>query len=96
MASHALVQRHTLAEGLAEKKEKYAELLRLGRTGLQDAQPMALGQAFGGYEAVLRRHAHPLNRLRQDFLVQHPLIILNKYSPDVILVTWDADGQHDR
>jgi len=58
-----------LAEAFAQKKEKYAGLLRLGRTCLQDAQPMALGQAFGGYEAVLRRHAQHLSDLRQDFLV---------------------------
>jgi aspartate ammonia-lyase len=57
-----------VAEAFAEKKQKYAKLLRLGRTCLQDAQPMTLGQAFGGYEAVLRRHAGLLARLRDDFL----------------------------
>jgi aspartate ammonia-lyase len=58
-----------LAEGFAEKKQQYAGLLRLGRTCLQDAQPMTLGQAFGGYEAVLRRHAEHLAALRQDLLL---------------------------
>ena len=36
------------------------------------------------------------DKIHKQKLVQHPLNSLNKYSPDVILVTWDADGQHDR
>jgi aspartate ammonia-lyase len=57
-----------IADAFAEKKQQYAKLLRLGRTCLQDAQPMTLGQAFGGYEAALRRHAAELARLRDDML----------------------------
>lgn len=57
-----------LADAFAKKKADYAALLRLGRTCLQDAQPMTLGQAFGGYEAVIRRHADQLEHLRTQFL----------------------------
>jgi aspartate ammonia-lyase len=57
-----------LADAFSEKKKEYATLLRLGRTCLQDAQPMTLGQALGGYEAVIRRHADQLEMLRQQFL----------------------------
>ncbi|KAH8434474.1 aspartate ammonia-lyase [Aspergillus melleus] len=57
-----------LADALARKREEYQSVLRLGRTCLQDAQPMTLGQAFGGYEAVVRRHAEQLKSVREQFL----------------------------
>jgi aspartate ammonia-lyase len=62
------VKLRQLADVFSEKKKEYAALLRLGRTCLQDAQPMTLGQAFGGYEAAIRRHAEQLEMLRQHFL----------------------------
>jgi aspartate ammonia-lyase len=57
-----------LAHTFSEKAIEYAELLRLGRTCLQDAQPMTLGQAFGGYAAVVARHAGQLAALHEQFL----------------------------
>ncbi len=44
-----------LAASLAAKSVEWADVLRLGRTCLQDAQPMTLGQAFGGYAAAVAR-----------------------------------------
>lgn len=58
----------SLADAFSEKREEYVTVLRLGRTCLQDAQPMTYGQAFGGYEAVIRRHANQLEALRKEFL----------------------------
>ncbi|CAH0025128.1 unnamed protein product [Clonostachys rhizophaga] len=57
-----------LADAFAVKREEYASLLRLGRTCLQDAQPMTLGQALGGYECVVRRHVEQLGAIREQFL----------------------------
>jgi len=57
-----------LADALAAKGEAFARVLRLGRTCLQDAQPMMLGQAFSGYEAVIRRHIEQLQMRRRDLL----------------------------
>lgn len=68
----ALAGTHTalfgLADAFTQKKSEYASTLRLGRTCLQDAQPMTYGQLFGGYEAVIRRHAEQLATLREGFL----------------------------
>lgn len=64
-ASIALVR---LAEGFSEKKKEYSETLRLGRTCLQDAVPMLFGQTFGGYQAVIQRHAKHLEELRRQLL----------------------------
>ncbi len=44
-----------LAAAFAAKAEDFRDVLRLGRTCLQDAQPMTLGQAFGGYAAATAR-----------------------------------------
>jgi aspartate ammonia-lyase len=64
--SPALTQ---LVEGFSEKKNEHSETLRLGRTCLQDAVPMLLGQTFGGYQAVIQRHAKHVEDLRRQLLV---------------------------
>jgi fumarate hydratase, class II len=38
---------------LAAKSKAFADVVKLGRTHLQDATPITLGQEFGGYEAQL-------------------------------------------
>ncbi|MBE9485948.1 MAG: class II fumarate hydratase [Chloroflexi bacterium] len=38
-----------LLQGLAEKTEEFKDILKIGRTHLQDATPIKLGQVFSGY-----------------------------------------------
>jgi aspartate ammonia-lyase len=52
-----VVSAHALAQALQEKAEKFAHVLKTGRTHLQDAVPMTLGQEFEGYAASVRRGA---------------------------------------
>jgi aspartate ammonia-lyase len=42
-----------LSAGLSRKAEAFASILKTGRTHLQDAVPMTLGQEFGGYAACI-------------------------------------------
>jgi fumarate hydratase class II len=42
-----------LREGLAKKMQAYAHIIKIGRTHLQDAVPLTLGQEFSGYVAQL-------------------------------------------
>jgi len=42
-----------LKNGLAEKAEAYKTIIKIGRTHLQDAVPLSLGQEFSGYVAQL-------------------------------------------
>src|SRR6266851_4019799 len=44
-----------LAEAFERKAEAFAGVLKTGRTHLQDAVPITLGQEFGGYSACIRR-----------------------------------------
>ncbi len=46
-----------LAESLARKGDEFADVLKTGRTHLQDAVPMTLGQEFSGYAACIERGA---------------------------------------
>jgi fumarate hydratase, class II len=42
-----------LRAALQRKAEAFADVVKIGRTHLQDATPLTLGQEFGGYEAQL-------------------------------------------
>ena len=44
-----------LEQSLAGKEREFADLVKLGRTHLQDAVPMTLGQEFGGYATQIRK-----------------------------------------
>jgi aspartate ammonia-lyase len=46
-----------LADALDNKAQQYGSVLKTGRTHLQDAVPMTLGQEFSGYAACVRRGA---------------------------------------
>ena len=42
-----------LRDALAERADAFADIVKIGRTHLQDAVPLTLGQEFGGYAAQL-------------------------------------------
>jgi fumarate hydratase class II len=42
-----------LRDSLAARAEEFADIVKIGRTHLQDAVPLTLGQEFGGYVAQL-------------------------------------------
>lgn len=44
---------HTLRDALAEKSQKWEKIVKIGRTHLQDATPLTLGQEFSGYAQQL-------------------------------------------
>jgi fumarate hydratase class II len=57
-AATALVHRllpsvRALRDALAAKADEFADVVKIGRTHLQDAVPLTLGQEFGGYVAQL-------------------------------------------
>ena len=44
---------HALRDAIAARAEDFADIVKIGRTHLQDAMPLTLGQEFGGYAAQL-------------------------------------------
>lgn len=74
IAAHALLaplidELRALAASLLRKADEFGDLLHLGRTCLQDAQPMMLGQVFGGYAALAARAGEELERVRATLRV---------------------------
>jgi len=57
-----------VASALEKKSVEFSEVYRLGRTCMQDAQPMTLGQAFAGYHAVIDRAASRVGDQQQRLL----------------------------
>jgi aspartate ammonia-lyase len=51
-----------LAASLARKADAFHAVLKVGRTHLQDAVPMTLGQEFSGYSACIDRGAEDIER----------------------------------
>ncbi|HTM02014.1 MAG TPA: aspartate ammonia-lyase [Vicinamibacterales bacterium] len=55
-----------LAQAFDRKAAQFADVLKVGRTHLQDAVPMTLGQEFGGYGACIARGADDLSRTAEQ------------------------------
>ena len=59
----------TLVTGIQNKAKEFDDVIKMGRTHLQDAVPIRLGQEFGAYANVLTRDIHRIERAAQGLLV---------------------------
>ena len=50
-----------LRDALRRKAEAFSNIIKIGRTHLQDATPLTLGQEFGGYAAMLDLNERQIN-----------------------------------
>jgi len=57
-----------LIVGFRKKEKEFENILKMGRTQLQDAVPMTLGQAFGAYAATLDEEIERLHENAKLFL----------------------------
>ncbi|OFY13440.1 MAG: aspartate ammonia-lyase [Bacteroidetes bacterium GWE2_42_24] len=57
-----------LIDGFKAKSEEFAHVIKMGRTQLQDAVPMTLGQSFGAYAVTLTEEIQRLNQNARLFL----------------------------
>lgn len=57
-----------LIDAFSRKGEEFAHVIKMGRTQLQDAVPMTLGQTFNGFASILRDEIKHLNEAAEDFL----------------------------
>ena len=51
----------SLRDALADKADKFDSIIKLGRTHLQDATPLSLGQEFSGYVSAIEHGVRRLN-----------------------------------
>ena len=73
IAVYAEVQRlreelNKLADAFWVKADEYANVLKMGRTQLQDAVPMTVGQEFRAYAVLMREENHYLDLVDQFLL----------------------------
>lgn len=57
-----------LQRAFAKKAKEFEQVIKMGRTQLQDAVPMTLGQEFGGFATTLKEDMARLNEVRQFLL----------------------------
>ncbi|WP_445323196.1 aspartate ammonia-lyase [Phocaeicola sp. HCN-40430] len=57
-----------LIEAFRKKGQEFAHIIKMGRTQLEDAVPMTLGQTFNGFASILTDEIKHLNEAAADFL----------------------------
>lgn len=55
-----------LEKALAAKAVEFAGIIKMGRTQLQDAVPMTLGQSFGAYKSMIRRCREQIEDIKKE------------------------------
>ncbi|MEG1119275.1 MAG: aspartate ammonia-lyase [Bacteroidales bacterium] len=51
-----------------QKSKEFAKIIKMGRTQLQDAVPMTLGQTFGAFASALKNESKKIDAAAKDFL----------------------------
>lgn len=69
-ATHLELREHLIAliDAFERKAVEFKEVLKMGRTQLQDAVPMTLGQTFHGFASVLQDELAVLDHSAEEFL----------------------------
>jgi fumarate hydratase, class II len=67
-----LTNLNTLTDTLERKSKSFTEIVKIGRTHLQDATPLTLGQEFSGYASQLQQAQETLEKVL-DHLYELPI-----------------------
>jgi len=66
----AIAQAERLRDALLQKKQEFHNIIKMGRTQMQDAVPIRLGSEFGAYSEAITRDIGRLNRaLREMYAI---------------------------
>ncbi|SHH79864.1 aspartate ammonia-lyase [Clostridium intestinale] len=68
MLVNAVYELERLYEVLEEKAIEFNDVIKMGRTQLQDAVPIRLGQSFHAFASVIKRDIHRLSRIQEEML----------------------------
>lgn len=64
----AIAQLQRLYKALVVKSAEFDNIIKMGRTQLQDAVPIRLGQSFNAYASVVKRDIDRLNKAQKEML----------------------------
>ena len=69
-ATHLEFMKHyeLLIESFEKKAVEFADIIKMGRTQLEDAVPMTLGQTFGAFASILRDEIKNVRFAAEEFL----------------------------
>ncbi len=65
---HFIEQYKILIDSFRKKADEFKDIVKIGRTQLEDAVPMTLGQTFSGFASILEDEIKHLDEAAQDFL----------------------------
>ncbi|QLY81621.1 aspartate ammonia-lyase [Clostridium intestinale] len=68
MLVNAVYELERLYEVLEEKAIQFNDVIKMGRTQLQDAVPMRLGQSFHAFASVIKRDINRLTKVQEEML----------------------------
>ncbi|KHO39553.1 aspartate ammonia-lyase [Clostridium tetani] len=66
LLSKAILELIRLYETLKEKSQEFDNVIKMGRTQMQDAVPIRLGQEFKAYSEVIKRDILRLRKVKED------------------------------
>lgn len=69
LMKHLVAQMKRLEAALGEKEKEFYEIIKMGRTQMQDAVPIRLGQEFGAYRAAVKRDINRFNYATSELSV---------------------------
>jgi len=69
LISRAVNKLNELCSAFDKKGEEFKDVIKMGRTQLQDAVPITLGQEFKAYSAVIRRDIKRIEKIKNELKV---------------------------
>jgi len=68
LTEQLLITMEEVRQGFAKKEAEFDDVVKMGRTHLQDAVPIRMGQEFGAYSKVLERDMARIRRASEGLL----------------------------
>ena len=68
MLIKAVLELQRLKESLEEKAVEFNDIIKMGRTQLQDAVPIRLGQSFHAFSSMIKRDINRLTKVQKEML----------------------------
>ena len=73
LLNNAQKELERLVCALREKGEAFHDIIKIGRTQLQDAVPVRLGQEFCAYASALQRDIHRMEKAKDEMRCVNPV-----------------------
>ncbi|KOF55740.1 MULTISPECIES: aspartate ammonia-lyase [Clostridium] len=69
LISNVIIKLRELCDAFDKKADQFKDVIKMGRTQLQDAVPITLGQEFKAYSSVIRRDIKRIQKIQEELKV---------------------------